>query len=283
MASAIFSSAYKTAASVTDVGRKRENNEDSVLVLDNIGCYAVSDGMGGGAAGEIASSTVVTYIRNAMTGTAMLPETRRERFSESVYAAHNAIRAYAQKKGYDIMGATLAAILLNPWEPGVADLYHAGDSRIYRLRGRKLECLTVDHTVANASGLSEDQLPNGMSGLLSNVVGIPTGFFLTNASTELRAGDVFLICSDGLYRQISESHIVSSLQKGRDLREALDSWVKEANEAGGIDNLSAVLLRIDRMPEKYSPTEEEILQDQTPDPGDPANTGADAGEGDTVI
>ena len=280
MPSEIFQSAYKTAVSVTDVGRKRENNEDAVLVLDNFGCYAVSDGMGGGAAGEIASSTVVTYIRRAITESAMLPESRRERFSEAVYAAHRDICAYAQKRGYDSMGATLAAVLLNPWDPTTADLYHAGDSRIYRLRGRRLEQLTTDHTVGNASGLSEAQMPTGMSGLLSNVVGMANGFFLTNAPLEIKVGDILLICSDGLYRQIPAERIVSSLQKAPDLKEVLASWVAEANAQEGIDNLSAVLIRFDSIPEKYIPTDEEVERNSRPDP---AAASVGAAVGDTVI
>ena len=73
MPSDLLSGKFKTSASVTDTGKKRDNNEDCVLVLENAGCYAVSDGMGGGAAGEIASSTVITYIRNAVSGAPVQP------------------------------------------------------------------------------------------------------------------------------------------------------------------------------------------------------------------
>lgn len=264
MPAEILCSNYKTAASVTDVGMRRENNEDAVLMLDALGCYVVSDGMGGGAAGEIASSTVVTYIRNAIRTAPPLPEARRECFSEAVYAAHNAIRAYAEKREYASMGATLAAVLLNPWDPAAADVYHAGDSRVYRLRSRRLECLTTDHTVGNASGLSEDQMPNGMSGLLSNVVGIPKGFFITDATIDVRAGDTLLICSDGLYRQISPERIVDTLRGSGELQEILREWVAEANGAEGIDNLSAIVIRFGKLPAKYEPTEEELRLNATP-------------------
>ena len=266
MPSEILSSSYKTAFAITDVGQKRDNNEDAVLLLDNLGCYAVSDGMGGGAAGEIASSTVVTYLRNAIRQAPLLPESRRECFREAVYAAHNAICAYARKREYESMGATLAAVLLNPWDPGIADLYHAGDSRIYRLRGRRLERMTTDHTIGNASGLSETQLPSGMSGLLSNVVGIPNGFFLTNRKTDIRKDDIFLICSDGLYRQIAEEQLASDLRRAEDLKRLLDQWVKQAAEAGGIDNLSAILIHFGGLPAPYTPTDDDIRKNQMPDP-----------------
>lgn len=279
MPAEILASNYKSAASITDVGRQRENNEDAVLLLDDLGCYVVSDGMGGGAAGEIASSTIVTYIRNAVKTSPPLPEARRERFSEAVYAAHSAILAYAEKREYASMGATLAAVLLNPWDPAVADIYHAGDSRIYRLRGRRLECLTTDHTVGNASGLSEDQLPNGMSGLLSNVVGISKGFFITNATIDIKAEDTLLICSDGLYRQIAPERIVDALRGDGELKEVLQAWVDEANGAEGIDNLSAILIRFGKLPGKYEPTEEEIRLNATPTEA----VEADDDVGDTLI
>ena len=267
MPSAIFSFDYKTVASITDVGKQRENNEDALLVLDKLGCYVISDGMGGGAAGEIASSTVVTYIRNAMTAAPILPEARRECFSEAVYAAHKDIIAYAGKKNYSSMGATLAAVLLNPWDPDKADLYHAGDSRIYRLRKKRLQCLTTDHTVGNASGLPENQMPPGMSGLLSNAVGISNGFFISDTQTDLCAGDIFLICSDGLYRQIPNDRIIADLSRSSDLKQVLNSWVEQANDAGGIDNFSGILIRFNSIPEKYVPTEDEIRQNSILNPG----------------
>ena len=264
MPAEILKSNYKTAASITDVGRQRDNNEDAVLLLDDLGCYVVSDGMGGGAAGEIASSTVVTYIRNAIKAAPLLPETRRERFSEAVYAAHSAILAYAEKREYSSMGATLAAVLLNPWDPACADVYHAGDSRVYRLRGRRLECLTTDHTVGNASGISEDQMPSSMSGLLSNVVGIPKGFFITDTAINIRNGDTLLICSDGLYRQIREDSIVNALRGGGELKDILRNWVNTANDEEGIDNLSAILIRFGKLPDPYEPSEEEIRLNALP-------------------
>ena len=245
-------------------------------MLDKIGCYVVSDGMGGGSAGEIASSTVVTYIRNALSSSPMLPETRRERFSEAVYSAHNDILSYAKKKNYSSMGATLAAMLLNPWEPDRADLYHAGDSRIYRLRKKNLECLTSDHTVGNASGLSEQQMPSGLSGLLSNAVGIPNGFFITNTQIDLHAGDIFLICSDGLYRQIPNHQIIAGLTRTNDFKQLLKSWVEQANAAGGIDNLSGILIRFDSIPEKYTPSDDEVRQNSISDSdGNSENGGFD--------
>lgn len=275
MPAEILSSNYKTAASITDVGKQRDNNEDAVLLLDALGCYVVSDGMGGGAAGEIASSTIVTYLRNAIKAAPPLPEARRECFSEAVYAAHSAIRAYAEKREYASMGATLAAVLLNPWDPAAADVYHAGDSRVYRLRGRHLECLTTDHTVGNASGLSADQLPDGMFGLLSNVVGISKGFFITDTTIDIKAGDTLLICSDGLYRQIPPERIVESLRSGDELQKVLRDWVDAANRAEGLDNLSAILIRFGKLPDKYAPSDEELRLNATPttlpeadDPGD---------------
>lgn len=272
---------YRSVASVTDVGTQRENNEDSLLVLDGAGCYAVSDGMGGGAAGEIASSTVVTYIRNAIGGPVLPPKCRRERMTSAVYAAHDAIRKYAGKHGYESMGATLVALLLDPWTPDRADIYFAGDSRIYRLRGKTMECLSYDHTIANASGIPEKKLPAYMTGLLSNAVGIPSGFFLASAGVDIQNDDVFLLCSDGLYRQIPEDRMARALVKTPNLDEVLSAWVKEANSAQGLDNLSAVAIRFSELPEKYVPSPDEQKRNDAPDVSSPMTQNEN--QGDTVI
>lgn len=277
----MFQKKYRATASITDVGRQRENNEDSLLVLDGAGCYAVSDGMGGGSAGEIASSTVTTYIRNALGGTQLPPAHRRERMTCAVYAAHDAILNYARKHEYESMGATLVALLLDPWNPDRADIYYAGDSRIYRLRGKTLERLSSDHTIANASGIPEKKLPSYMAGLLSNVVGIQTGFFLASSSVDIQENDCFLLCSDGLYRQIPEDRMMRSLVKTQDLDAVLSGWVREANSSRGLDNLSAVLVRFSGLPEKYNPTPEEQKCNDAPE--SPEKTLPPVNQGDTAI
>mgnify|MGYP000944162156 CR=1 FL=1 len=282
MGSENFQKKYRVVASITDVGIRRENNEDSILILDGAGCYAVSDGMGGGSAGEIASSAVVTYIRNAIGDAPMLPKCRRERMAASVYSAHDAILKYAQKHEYESMGATVAALLLDPWKPNRADIYFAGDSRIYRLRGKSLEILSYDHTISNASGIPEKNLPPYMAGLLSNAVGIRSGFFLASASVDVQENDIFLLCSDGLYRQIAEDQMIRSLVREKNLDVVLNTWVKTANTAQGLDNLSAILIRFSGLPEKYSPDVQEQKLNDTPEPAADNRIQAES-QGDTVI
>lgn len=269
MAYDVFSEKYREVASVTDTGTQRENNEDSLLVLDYLGCYAVSDGMGGGSAGEIASSTIVTYIRNALADAPSDPEQRRERFAEAVYTAHSAIIKYADKHEYEAMGATLVALLLDPWFPARADIYYAGDSRLYRIRGKTLERLSQDHTISTASGIPEKKLPAYMSGLLSNVVGIRSGFFLASATVDIRDHDVFLLCSDGLYRQIPEDKILSSILRGKELETILAQWVRQANAAQGLDNLSVILIRFAELPRNCAPPAAKAGPDSAPEPPPP--------------
>lgn len=260
-----FQEKNRSVAQVTDVGKQRKNNEDALLVMNESGCYAVSDGMGGGSAGEIASSTVVTFIRNTLDSTPILPEARKENLSAAVYAANTAIAAYSEKRGYRSMGATIVVLLLNPWIPGKANLYFAGDSRIYRVRKGRIECLSSDHTVASAAGISESRLPDYMRGVLSNAVGLKDNFFLASAETAVEKGDIFLLCSDGLYRQIPEAVLASDLAGTADLRQILEAWVRTANEAQGLDNLSAIAVRFNSIPEPYSPTAEEIAANDSPE------------------
>lgn len=254
------------SASASDTGKQRENNEDAVLCLDRSGCFVVSDGMGGGSAGEIASSTVVTYIRNAIAECPMTMEQRREAVSNAVYRAHEAIVDYADRHEYESMGATVVVLLLDPFAPDRAELFFAGDSRIYRMRGKNLECLTSDHTIANVSGIPEKKLPSYMAGLLSNVVGIKKGFFLASQSVDIQKDDVFLLCSDGLYRQIPDAKLLHAVLKGKNLKDVLSGWIDDANHAEGIDNLSAILVRFGNLPSgnqiKSVPDEyHEILDD----------------------
>lgn len=272
---------YRCTASVSDVGTARENNEDSILVMDGAGCYAVSDGMGGGSAGEIASSTVVTYIRNALNGQLLPPQCRRELFSTAVYSAHDAILKYARKHEYETMGATLVALLLDPWMPNRADIYFAGDSRIYRIRGGRLKCLSADHTVSQAFGIPEKDLPVYMSGVLSNAVGIQSGFFLASESIDIRKNDILLLCSDGLYRQISEDSMASALTKKCDLDAVLAGWVQQANAEKGLDNLSAVVIRFSELPPQYDPDPEEKRLNDTPDIS--VKIAQEENAGDTII
>lgn len=241
----------------TDVGRVRENNEDSFRTSPSLNLYVLSDGMGGMASGEIASRlTVETVLRycqdadaNASKAFASQPlvgfsEAANRLVSgirlanDSVYQAAHAA-ANPQK-----MGATVVAVY---FMDGCMSVAHVGDSRAYRLRGDHLEQLTRDHTFF--AGLRLDRCSENQSGdnslhhLLTRAVGVEPEIEVDVIDELAMESDVVLLCSDGLTREVSDTEIGWVLRGALHAQEAADQLVALANEAGGGDNITAIVLR----------------------------------------
>ena len=140
----------------SDPGLVRRDNEDVCACLSRDGCFFVSDGMGGAAAGEVASQIVEEYISDAAADTAEdSPGSRKYTIQQALHRANRTIREYARAHSYAQMGATLALLLADSWDPAKAWLCHVGDSRVYVLRNGEFRQLTRDHTVgAELSGES---------------------------------------------------------------------------------------------------------------------------------
>ncbi|MGH2759846.1 MAG: Stp1/IreP family PP2C-type Ser/Thr phosphatase [Actinomycetota bacterium] len=236
-------------ASATDRGRVREKNEDAVLT--DVPLIAVADGMGGHRAGEVASSMAVDVLKTwkdklgGSTGT-KAAEILREAFAE----ANRAIwEAGQQDENLLGMGTTVTA----GWIEGDAlALAHVGDTRAYLLRGGKLEQLTRDQNVAQdlvrRGRLSEDEAAaSPQRHVILQAVGVePDGLDVEVASVELRPGDRLMLASDGLFGMLqSPDRIRTILIEHRDPDEACRILVDEANEAGGHDNISVVLVDAD--------------------------------------
>jgi serine/threonine protein phosphatase PrpC len=175
----------------THAGKIRKNNEDSFLVMTNSGCFAVSDGMGGGSAGEIASKMIVQRIEQKLKSTGKSPAARERAVIQAANSCNQDINTYCIEHNYESMGATLACLLLDSWDPGFATIFHSGDSRVYRWRQGKLEQMTRDHTLAEAEHINESELPKDQQGILTNVLGISSDFFLERLSCDVDNGDMF--------------------------------------------------------------------------------------------
>jgi len=246
-----------TFAAATDVGRVRDQNEDAWTAVPGAGLYAVADGMGGHAAGEVASRLAVEAVEESLGDRA--PDTvagAREVLAAAVRAAGRRIREQArerpERRG---MGTTLTAMLLLTDGRGV--VAHVGDSRAYRMRGEGLGRLTRDHTWVQArvdSGeLTEDEARrHPASSVLTRALGAD-GFSEPDLfEIEWRPGDVYLLCSDGLTAAVGEPELEGEL--GRALREAADlegaagELVREANRRGGPDNITVLLVRPEEPP-----------------------------------
>ncbi len=247
------------AFAVTDVGKVRKNNEDAVLMVPDRLCYAVSDGMGGGKAGEVASAMMIREIEQSILKCSGIPAEREGSIIRSAYKVNFEIRDYAEQHDYSSMGATMVCLLFDPWHPCAGTIFHAGDSRAYRIRENQIEQLTEDHTIAAASNLTESRIAPMLRGVLTNALGTGTDFFLERTSIDVQDGDVFLLCSDGLTRMVPDSNILQlfSILRDESSESICRSLLESALDNGGRDNVSIIVVKIRKLGNEYDPSEEE--------------------------
>ena len=241
----------------TSIVGRRQNNEDALLESPELGLYAVCDGMGGYAGGEVASKTAVEVLEhffhaNLKDGGITWPyaldrarSLKENMVDVAVRLAHQAI--LARRKGPLAQMGTTVVVLAEDDDQEVV-LGHIGDSRIYRLRDGGLELLTVDHSMYNECKAAGFELPPleefPHKNIVTRALGIPTS---SGESPELRReaflpGDVFLLCTDGLHDVVSDARI-EELLRSVPFEEVADRLVMEAYEAGSRDNITCLLLR----------------------------------------
>ena len=247
------------AFGLTDVGRKRKHNEDAYLLDAERGLFVVADGMGGHAAGEVASRLTVESIQEFISGTEDDHDNTwpfgynnrysvdGNRLSTAVERANEKVmRAVVNRPELKGMGTTVVAALFDEKR---ATLVHVGDSRAYLLRESELRRLTDDHSwvqeQVNAGILSEDE---ARSHPLKNVVTRALGGGM-NVAVDLieipvGGGDRFLLCSDGLTGMVSDEEITSALSSLRSLEEIVRGLIDLANERGGVDNITAIVVEV---------------------------------------
>lgn len=239
-------------------GMTRENNEDSILLYPGRGCFAVADGMGGGACGEIASKIVIESVHRRIRQSGWSPSMRECAVIQSAYGANSYIGSVIARRELKSMGSTLVCLLFDSWNYAAAAVFHAGDSRCYRFRRKRLECLTRDHSLANAK---EKGARGIRPGILTNAVGATGGFFLERTAVEVKRDDLFLLCSDGLSGMLPEKVIAGELAAHPSPETAAEALLALALDRGGRDNISLILVRVASIPPRYTPTAEELLAD----------------------
>jgi serine/threonine protein phosphatase PrpC len=243
----------------TDIGRVRERNEDSYLVDPPI--YAVADGMGGARGGAVASSLALDKVEE-------LFHSGKGSLGELIRSANRAVfeRSVSDSK-VSGMGTTLTAATVD--ERG-AHLGHVGDSRAYLLRAGSLRQLTDDHTLVNRM-VKAGEITTQEAGIhphrnvLTRSVGTEPEVDVDEKDIPLIDGDRLLLCSDGLTGMVTEPQIQAILETTPDPQEAAGRLIKAANRAGGIDNITVVVLDI-REHDDDSPTDHRDHQDV----GDPS-------------
>jgi protein phosphatase len=242
---------HYTAAALTDVGRKRASNEDAFGFSVEHGAYVVCDGMGGAAAGEIASSLAVGEVlrllegrnENAGVGEA---ETMPAVAEQAVHAANEVVFSRAQSDDkLSGMGTTLVVLVA---EKDRLWVLNVGDSRCYRLRNQCLEQLTLDHSLVEemvrlGRMTPDEALNSSLRNVITRALGTQSSIMPDVFELEAEPGDLYLLCSDGLPREISDETIESILKMELSLEKLCANLVNAAKKAGGNDNITCVLVR----------------------------------------
>jgi len=240
------------AAARTSTGRVRTSNEDSFGYRAERGIFIVCDGMGGAAGGEIASRMTVQAILDRMTGDS---EPTPETLHEAISTANQSVLDHADRDpGLFGMGTTLVALLLRPGpQTGSALIAHAGDSRCYLFRDGNLTRCTHDHSLVDeqirlGTMTQEEADRSPFRSVITRAIGTQKSVMEEVVDLATRPGDVFLLCSDGLTREVSEAQMAEILGAEGSLDDAAARLIDAANEAGGRDNVTCLLVRV-RYPE----------------------------------
>ncbi len=226
------------------MGRVRELNEDACLEMSDTGLWAVADGMGGHAAGEVASRMVIDALREVRHPDSLSDLLNDVR--QSMQKVNRQLTEEANRRRQQIIGSTVAVLLV--FEQHCVCLW-AGDSRIYRVRDGELQQLTRDHSQIEAlvsrgvvSKEEARKLPG--SNALTRAIGVMDSVELDSAIHGIQEGDQFLLCSDGLYNEVSTQDIERFLAL-EDCQDSADRLIQSALEHGARDNITLVVVRAD--------------------------------------
>lgn len=231
---------------ISHVGRVRKNNEDRHLEDPELGLYLVADGMGGALAGERASQLAADTIA-AQIG-AIGPDAGPEDLERAVHVANQIVRDEARSNSqYAGMGTTIVAVLL---KQGKAYAANVGDSRLYRMRGGALECVTNDHSWVNEVGrnigLSDEELKtHAYRNMLTRAIGADDTVEGELVEVGFAPGDLLLLSTDGLHGVIEDSQIADILASSSSLPALGQTLVNAVLESGAPDNVTALLISAD--------------------------------------
>lgn len=236
-----------TAAAVTDRGRKRPSNEDAFGFSVEAGVYVVCDGMGGAAAGEIASSLAVDEVMRLLKGRSQESEDQLPAAAENaVTAANEAIFSRAQRnERLNGMGTTLVVMATQEQHVWILNI---GDSRCYLMRRGKLEQLTQDHSLVEEQVrlgrmTPQEALYSPLKNVITRALGTQSQVTPDIFQLEAEPGDLFMLCSDGLTRELPDKTIQTLLSSDLPLESLSAALVEAAKKAGGHDNITCLLVR----------------------------------------
>ena len=233
------------SASATDVGLRRTNNEDDYLALPEHGLFALSDGMGGAAAGEIASRYFIDTVSEVFINQKHASEELLCALAQEAFRLSNQrIISYATEHPHDQgMGCTGELLVF------YADRYligHVGDSRVYLCREGKLRQITKDHSLVQLQvdqGIitAEEARMHPMKNIILRALGSNSALSLDIIKGTVRHNDMFLLCSDGLSDMVSNAVIQNTLVSTQTIEYKVQSLIESANSSGGKDNITVIL------------------------------------------
>jgi len=246
------------AAGRTDIGKRRQHNEDVVLVREDLGLFVVADGAGGHNAGEVASALAARSMENyfgaTIRATHDLPEFNRlgmpngaRRLSSAVHKANRDVveiaRTSPKHRG---MGTTVVAACFSP-RSGLMHVAHVGDSRCYRLRAGDFELLTQDHSlltdvIEQRPEIDEDMLARLPKNIVTRAIGLDGQLRVSIRSFSVVQGDRYLLCSDGLSGPVPAQEMAELLGKHEPAATAAEQLILAANAHGGPDNVAALVI-----------------------------------------
>ncbi|OQB20983.1 MAG: Serine/threonine phosphatase stp [candidate division BRC1 bacterium ADurb.Bin183] len=245
---------------MTDVGRKRAHNEDSLGISDELRLYLVADGMGGHNAGEVASSTAVEtiqqFIRRCHEDKDFTwPFGINPNISEEANILLTAIRIAnrnvcvraGERYDYSGMGTTIVAAYME--EEAILHIAHVGDSRAYIIRNDEIRQITLDHSWVNEQIqkrvlTQQDARNHRWKNVITRALGNKLNVDIDLASLKMQNGDYIIVCTDGLTSMLDDSEVLKTIKDvdGR-LDKACKNLIKAANEKGGLDNITVILLK----------------------------------------
>jgi serine/threonine protein phosphatase PrpC len=254
----------------TDTGRQRRANEDSLLARSPL--FVVADGMGGAQAGEVASRIAVDVFEEGLGDTAEPESGLAARAGAANVRIHELSHSNAEHAG---MGTTLTAVYVAPEEVAIA---HVGDSRAYRLRAGELTRLTDDHSLVDelmrqGKITPEEAVDHPQRSVITRALGPEPSVEVDTRSFLARAGDVYLLCSDGLTTMLAEERVAELMRSHARLRDAGEALIAAANEAGGRDNITVVLFRLENPSAPAGPAAPETKEQAGLEPPGPDGRG----------
>lgn len=267
------------AAGITDVGLQRDHNEDSFAILKEHALYIVADGMGGHRAGDVASRLATEAIVDFFRATAAedftwpfhfdsrLSEEENRLLTGIKIANRQIIERSMRSRECHGMGTTVVGALFNGKRSKMY-IGHVGDSRAYRVREGSIVQMTRDHSLVNdyllaMPELTEEQRNELPKNVITRALGMQEHVAVDLQSDDAQVGDYYVLCSDGLSGMIDDSEILEVVMSSTDLEEVCRRLVALANEHGGEDNITALVVRI----EPDAEGDKTNLSDTLPTPG----------------